>query len=216
LFGAELALALRRRGTEVTIRDDRTLVDAVRRRDAPKQRRRISPRAAAVAVAILSASALTAAAAGLDDTERPADASWLVEGRVAVEIPARWVVQQITSGPGSARLQVVSPDVGSDAIHLTQSRVPAEQTLDEAAESLRVALGAEPDGVFVDFTWPDERASRAAITYREIRPDRFVEWTVLVEDGVRIAIGCQGAVGHAGPEPACDHAIGSAHAVGRK
>ena len=214
-LGAELARALRRRGTEVTMRDDRALVDALRRSDVPAPRRRLSPRAAAVAVAILSASALTATAAGLDGTQRSADATWLVEGRVAVEIPARWVVERITAGPGSARVQVVSPEVRSDAIHVTQSRVPAEQTMAEAADSLRGALGAEPDGVFVDFTWPGERASRPAITYREIRPDRLVEWAVLVEDGVRIAIGCQGAVGRAGPKEVCARAVGSARGGAR-
>jgi type VII secretion-associated protein (TIGR03931 family) len=52
------------------------------------------------------------------------------------------------------------------------------------------------------------------VTYREVRAEHEVAWTVLADDGIRIAIGCQ-----SGPHrehlvrDACDQAIQSAHAV---
>ncbi len=227
LFGADLARALRRRSVEVTVVDDQTLVGAVRGPHGPaiptalpaaaSIRRRPAPRAAAVAVAILSVSALTAAAVGLDGgAEEPPDGTWLVEGRVAVEVPAQWTVERITSGPGSARVEVVSPANPRDAIHVTQSWVPDAQTLEAAAVSLSNALAEQPDGVFVHFTARGERAHRAAVTYREVRADRRIEWTVLLDGDVRIAIGCQGSAEQRGPEELCDRAIRSAHAVGRR
>jgi type VII secretion-associated protein (TIGR03931 family) len=222
-FGAEVVRALRQRRIDVTVVDDQTLVDAVResgdetRSQATTSGRRLSPKAAVLAVATLSVSALAAAAVGLDDgRNEPVDTTWLVEGRVAVEVPARWTVERITSGPGSARVQVVSPTNPSEAIHVTQSRVPDAQTLDAAAEALRAALADQPEGVFVDFAGLDERAHRPAVTYSEIRADRRIDWTVLLDGGLRIAIGCQGSVQHAGPEAVCDQAIRSARAIARK
>jgi type VII secretion-associated protein (TIGR03931 family) len=223
-FGAELAAALRRRGVDVVVLDDHALVRLARgqRRapptvGAPTRRRLATPRALAVAAATLSVTALSAAAMGqragpVDGT----DVTWLVEGRIAVEVPAQWKVERITSGPGSARLQVVSPSDRSEVIHVTQSGLPGAQTLDATAAALRTALAEEPGGVFVEFTTVGERAGRPAVTYREIRPDRRVDWTVLIDAGVRIAIGCQGSVEHPGPQRQCDRAIGSAHAVDRK
>jgi type VII secretion-associated protein (TIGR03931 family) len=223
LLGADLVRALRHRRIDATVVDDRALVDAAGgSRDETSCEtatvgHRIPPRAAAVAVAILTVGAITAAAMALDQSsEESVDAAWLVEGRVAVEVPAQWTVERITSGPGSARVQVVSPTNGTDAIHVTQSRVPATQTLDSAAEALEAALADQPDGVFVDFDGRGERADRAAVTYREVRADRRIDWTVLLDGGVRIAIGCQGSGERPGPERLCDRAIRSAHAVGRK
>lgn len=220
-FGTQLARALRRGGVDPTIVDDHTLVRAARAQhgdahaeDVSARRRVMTPRAAAVAVAVLSATALAAAAVGLHtgpaDVE---DAAWLVEGRIAVEVPARWTVERITSGPGSARLQVVSPSSHSEAIHVTQSGVPGGQTLEETAETLRAALAEERDGVFVGFMALGERARRPAVTYREVRSDRRIDWTVLLDGGVRIAIGCQGTAEQPGPEAQCDRAIRSARAV---
>jgi type VII secretion-associated protein (TIGR03931 family) len=111
---------------------------------------------------------------------------------------------------------VVSPTNPSEAIHVTQSRVPDAQTLDAAAEALKAALADQPEGVFVDFAKLDERAHRPAVTYSEIRADRRIDWTVLLDGGLRIAIGCQGSVQHPGPEAVCDQAIRSARAIARK
>lgn len=220
-LGANLARALRLRGVEVTTEDDRTLADAVRGSPGSEMvtagRWRPTPRMVGVVGAILTVGALTGAAVGLDGRNAEStDVAWLVEGRVAVEVPAGWAVERITAGPGSARVQVVSPRERSEAIQVTQSRVPATESLESAAEALTTALADQPDGVFVDFTAAGERASRRAVTYREVRSDRRVDWTVLLDGGVRIAIGCQGPVTGPGPRAVCDRAIRTAHAVDRK
>jgi type VII secretion-associated protein (TIGR03931 family) len=138
----------------------------------------------------------------------------LVEGRVGVMVPASWRVQRITGGPGSARVQVVSTIDADVAIHLTQSSYDRGSTLPMAAEQLRSALSEEPGGVFVDFNPADRRAGRPAVTYLEIRGDRRVEWIVLVEDTVRIAIGCQSPVGREHlVRDICEQSIRSAHPI---
>jgi type VII secretion-associated protein (TIGR03931 family) len=138
----------------------------------------------------------------------------LVEGRVGVKVPVRWTVQRITTGPGSARVQVVSPSNADIVLHITQSSIPSHLTLATVAGMLRTALADEPDGVFVEFNAADHRAGKPAVTYRENRAGHQVVWTVLIDDEVRIAIGCQSGPGR---EPlihdVCDQAIRSAHAV---
>lgn len=130
----------------------------------------------------------------------------LVEGRVGVSVPARWTVHRITSGPGSARVQVVSPSDEHAALHITQSPIPPEQTL-------QAAFDAQPDGVFVDLKTDDRRAGRPVITYREIRAGHTIEW-VLIHDELRIGIGCQAAPGREQlVQGVCEEAIRSAHAV---
>ena len=93
----------------------------------------------------------------------------LVEGRVGVMVPAQWAVQLITSGPGSARVQVVSPTDADIAVHVTQSSLAPHQSHEQVADSLRSALGHEPDSVFVEFNPFDRRADQPVVTYREIR-----------------------------------------------
>jgi type VII secretion-associated protein (TIGR03931 family) len=138
----------------------------------------------------------------------------LVEGRVGVMAPAQWVVQRVTSGPGSARLQVVSPTDTDIAVNVTQSSLLPHQSHEQVAESLRSALRHEPDGVFVDFNPSDHRAGRPVVTYREVRADRHITWVVLVDESLRIAIGCQSAPGQEeAVREVCDQAIQSAHAV---
>ena len=138
----------------------------------------------------------------------------LVEGRVGVMVPARWAVERVTSGPGSARVQVVSPTDADVAVHVTQSSLAPHQSHDAVTESLRSALGQEPDGVFVEFNPSDRRAGQPVVTYREMRADHHIAWAVLVDDSIRIAIGCQSAPGHEeAVREVCDQAIRSAHAV---
>jgi type VII secretion-associated protein (TIGR03931 family) len=138
----------------------------------------------------------------------------LVEGRVGVMVPALWEVQRVTSGPGSARVQVVSPDDATVALHVAQTSLAAQQSHEQMAESLRRVLGEEPDGVFIDFNPSDIRADHAVATYREIRQDRHITWFVLIDRSLRIAVGCQSAPGHDDVVRAvCDQAIRSAHAV---
>ena len=138
----------------------------------------------------------------------------LVEGRVGVMVPAQWVVQRITSGPGSVRVQVVSPSDADIAVHVTQSSLPPHQSHEQVAESLRSALSYEPDGVFVGFNPTDRRADQRVVTYREIRADHHIAWVVLTDKSLRIAIGCQSPPGHQeAVREVCDQAIRSAHAV---
>jgi type VII secretion-associated protein (TIGR03931 family) len=213
-LSGELAHVLRLRGVSVLVTDDRRVLRAAR--DRPVGRRRMArfthPRVAALVGAGLVVAGLTGAAAGYgaDVPMAPASA-WLVEGSVAVEVPADWVTERIVSGPGSARVQVLSPREPHDAILVTQS--PGQESLVVAAEVLQHALGEQPEGVFVEFTAPARRADKDVITYREIRSERHVDWTVLLDRGVRIAIGCQHAPDHPAPEPICDAAIRSARAL---
>lgn len=221
LLGANLARVLRLRGVEVTTEDDLTRADAVRGSPAVEKvaagRWRPTPRMVGVVAAMLTVGVLTVVAVGLDGRDaESADVAWLVEGHVAVEVPAGWAVERITAGPGSARVQVISPSGRSEAIQVTQSRVSATESLESTAEALTAALADQPDGVFVDFAAAGERANRGAVTYREVRSDRRVDWTVLLDGGVRIAIGCQGPLTGSGPQAACDRAIRTAHAVDRK
>jgi type VII secretion-associated protein (TIGR03931 family) len=143
----------------------------------------------------------------------PADTvTLLVEGRIGVLVPATWAAQRVTSGPGSARLQVVSPTDTDVALHITQATDGGD--LLATASALRLALGEQPDGVFVDFNALDHRVGKDAVTYREVRAEREIDWVVFVDDTVRIAIGCQSAPGREHlVRAACDEAIGSAHAL---
>ncbi|MGO4442469.1 type VII secretion-associated protein [Mycobacterium sp. 2YAF39] len=138
----------------------------------------------------------------------------LIEGRTAVMVPAAWTAERITSGPGSARVQVVSPANGDVALHITQSVASQPSSLAATADSLVSALAETADGVFVEFNPSDRRVGRDAVTYREVRPERHVAWTVIVDGAVRIAVGCQSMPGREQlVREACDRAIRSAHAV---
>jgi type VII secretion-associated protein (TIGR03931 family) len=224
----ELARTLRARGVTVSVADDRRVLRAAEagraRRRSPVRLRRpgglparlAQPRVAALAGAGLVVVALACAAAGYgaDDPEdsTPAATAWLVEGRVAVEVPADWATERIIAGPGSARVQVLSPWEPHVAILVTQS--PGQESPAAAAEALRAVLDDQPDGVFVEFTASDRRADRAVITYREIRAEHHVDWTVMLDSGVRIAIGCQHPPDGPAPQRVCDQAIRSARTLG--
>jgi type VII secretion-associated protein (TIGR03931 family) len=181
--------------------------------DDSRRRRQRRPLVAASGAGL----AVTLAAVVIGGTQRdgpaPSPATALVEGRVTMQIPAHWVVQRITSGPGSARVQVVSPIDGQLALHLTQSPV-RDDSLDAAAAILRTAIDAQPAGVFVDFHPSDVRGGRPVITYREVRPWHDIRWTVLLDGDVRISIGCQSAAGSEQriSEP-CEQAVRSAHEI---
>ncbi len=172
---------------------------------------------AVLAGTLLSAAALCGGFAAQQDVPRSEvkmPMTLLVEGRVGVMVPAQWAVERVSSGPGSARVQVVSPTDADVAVHVTQSSLTPHQSHDAVAESLRSALSQEPDGVFVEFNQSDRRAGQPAVTYREIRADHHIVWAVLVDDSLRIAIGCQSAPGHEeAVREVCDQAIRSAHAV---
>ncbi len=139
--------------------------------------------------------------------------TFLVEGHVALEVPAQWPVQRIVAGPGSARVQVTSPSDPDVALHVTQSQL-AIGTLSATAESLKHAIDAEPTGVFVDFNPVGTSAERPAVTYREVRPGHDIQWIVLVDKAIRISIGCQSRRGQFDAvRRVCDLAVRSARAV---
>lgn len=143
----------------------------------------------------------------------PTPTTFLVEGRIALEVPAQWPVRRIAAGPGSARVAVTSPSDPQVALHVTQSPVAGE-TLDGTAESLQRAIDAEPPGVFVDFNPSGLSAGRPAVTYREVRVGHDIRWTVLLDGSVRISIGCQSRPG--GEETVrsvCEQAVRSARAL---
>lgn len=174
-------------------------------------------RAPAVLIGTLSAAILCGGFVLMHDAEPRADnmpVTLLVEGRVGVMVPAGWTAQRITTGPGSARVQVVSPTDTDTALQITQSVSPLRASLASTADSLHAAFAETTDGAFVEFNPSARRADRDAVTYRELRPERHVAWTVLVDGSVRIAIGCQSAPGREDlVQQVCDRAIRSAHAV---
>ena len=58
------------------------------------------------------------------------------------------------------------------------------------------------------------RAGRMAVTYREVRSGHDITWTVVVDGGVRIGIGCQAAPGRrADIDAVCDEAVRTARAI---
>ncbi len=170
-------------------------------------------------IAVLAGAALCVAGLGAgfamsDPSAVRMPVTVLVEGRVGVTVPVQWAVQRVTTGPGSARVQVVSPSDADIAVHVTQSSIPSHLTLATVADVLRTALAQEPDGVFVEFNAADSRMGRPAVTYREHRAEHQVAWTVLIDGEVRIAIGCQSGPGREQlVREVCDQAIRSAHAV---
>ena len=211
-LGTEIAQRLRAQHVEVVEFDDASLVDAA----APERpaEDRPSNRTRSRAVAALGAAATVAALATASllpsDAERSPQRTWLVEGRVTLEVPADWMTERIVDGPGSARLRVSAPDDRRHAMHVTQSPVPIGQSLGAAAEVVRTALAEQPDGVFTEFEPSATVAGLPAITYRENRPDARVQWTLRLDGHVRIAIGCEAATDVPAPDEHCLHAIRTA------
>lgn len=217
----ELARRLRRRNVEVSLVDDdavRCAVEADRRVDfvpSPRRRARVDRRRlAVVAGALVTVAALSGAAATTGvGASVDADVAWVVEGRLAVEVPADWTVERVTVGPGSARVRVISAMDERFAVHVTQARVPDHETMQATAETLKAALDAQPDGVFADFVADDRKADRPAVRYTEVRSEVAVDWVVVLDRGLRIAIGCQHPRAGSTITPACERAVRTAHAI---
>ena len=203
-----------------TVHPDRVLAATRGQRtpqaDSPHARRR-GHGVAATAAVVVSAALLSVGLIVIpvtDESDRtPVPMTLLIEGRVALKVPALWAVQRITSGPGSARVQVMAPD-NSTGVLMTQSQVREGETLTATSATLRSALDDQQAGVFSQFDPDGRRADRPAATYRELRDGRQIDWAVFVDDTVRIGIGCQSAPGseHA-VRYACEEAIRSAHAL---
>lgn len=215
-LGSAVMDGLRRRGAKVSLADARTWRVALTCLDTPAvaepvgrrvRAGRLATGAAVTLVIVLGAIAFAAQGGAGDDGAMTV----LVDGGVAMQIPAGWTVQRITDGPGSARVEVISPSDPQAAIHLTQSGI-ADGAV---ADTLQRALEEEPEGVFVDFDPAAVIAARRVVSYREVRPGREVRWAVFVDRSVRIAIGCQSAPDRAAAmRAACEAATRSAHATG--
>lgn len=175
--------------------------------------------AVGAAVVVVAAAAPTAVTMGRPGVVAPkavetAPTTFLVEGKVALSVPATWSTRRVISGPGSARVQVTSPTDPEVALHITQSPLAGE-TLSGTADRLKRAIDTEPPGVFVDFNPSGTSAGRPAVTYREVRAGHHVRWTVLLDGPVRISIGCQSRAGDEDTvRDACERAVRSAHAIG--
>jgi type VII secretion-associated protein (TIGR03931 family) len=185
--------------------------------EAGRVRSRVGMFGGLAAAAVALVATVPVFAAGGHRSVAPVNASsttFLVEGRVALTVPANWPTQRVVAGPGSARVQVTSPSDSEVALHVTQSPIP-DETLGATADRLRHAIDAEPAGVFVDFNPSGVTAGRTAVTYREVRASHHVRWTVLVDGSVRISIGCQSRPGgEDAVRAACDEAVRSAHTIG--
>ncbi|OBK32597.1 type VII secretion-associated protein [Mycobacterium sp. 1245111.1] len=143
----------------------------------------------------------------------PLPTTYFVEGHVALEIPAQWPTRRIVAGPGSARVEIRSPTDPDVALQVTQSRV-ALPGMDATAEFLKSAIDAAPVGVFVDFNPAARSAGHAVVTYREVRDEHDIRWTVWVDKLVRISIGCQNPRGRdAAVRRECETAVRSARAL---
>ncbi|OBI91366.1 type VII secretion-associated protein [Mycobacterium asiaticum] len=233
LLAGQIAAALTARGHTVTKIDDAALGRRAAAAAAsgeqlglpapvrPRSRVRVAASTVAAVVAMgvvatlvtVSVPATDAAGPPRSPEPPPAPTTVLVEGQVALTVPAAWLTQRVTDGPGSARVQVTSPADPEVALHITQSPTPGE-TLTGAADRLRRAFDAEPAGVFVDFDPSGLSAGRPAVTYREVRPGHDVRWSVLLDGSVRISVGCQSRP--QSPDAvrdACEQAVRSAHAV---
>jgi type VII secretion-associated protein (TIGR03931 family) len=232
-LGTLIADAVRGGGQKVVEIDDARLLQLAQR--APKARsapdeprstggaggarsraRRLGGLAAAGVVLVATVPAVGAMATmgrhGVPVADK-APTTFLVEGRVALSVPADWPTQRVVAGPGSARVQVTSPSDPEVALHVTQSPVVGE-TLSGTAERLKRAIDAEPAGVFVDFNPYGTSAGRPAVTYREVRAGHHVRWTVLLDGVVRISVGCQSRPGgEDAVRDVCEQAVRSAHAV---
>lgn len=214
VLGREVTAGLRRRGLVADLADSRTWQAALDAPDAGIAEHvgvRVWPRR----VAMWTAAAVAVLLGGIamaDFGRQPHDLPMtvLVEGRVGIQIPAGWSVHRVTEGPGSARVQVVSPSDPQVMIHLTQSGLGDGAV----ADTLRRVLREQPAGVFVDFDPSAVVADRSVVSYRELRPGREIRWVVFADGPVRIAVGCQSAPGLGEAiRRACEAATRSAHAV---
>ena len=223
-LAAELRKALALRGIDPHGWDPVTLARSITypadSGGAP-QRRQLQFRAAAAVAALIAAAGVAVMVAirseptvrEFDSATASVSVASLVEGRVAVSVPALWTVERITAGPGSRRVQVSSPADSRVALHITQTYAPGT-TLADAATVLARGIAGHSEGTFVDFADVDDVAGRPAVTYREIRGGRVVRWVVFVDGATRISIGCQSAPdGDDAVREACEQAVRSAREV---
>lgn len=179
-LAADIAQRCRAGRRNTTIVDDQVLL---RQAGAPVRRRARRMAPMTVGAVLLAAGLGITVPSG---EPAPGQTEPAGEGRVALRLPAGWARYRVVDGPGSPRLQAISPHDPDAAILLTQS--PAGP---DPAAVLAAALAAQPPGVFADFRATDHRGGRDVMSYTETRPGRDIEWAVFVDGPVRIAIGCQ-------------------------
>lgn len=202
-----IAAHCRARGNDITVTDDHVLG-----RQRPAPRRRSMPRRwwlpAAVSAAVLATATVSGLRAGprvVDDAEIGVQ---VTEGRVSARVPAGWALVRVVAGAGSARLQVISPQDPDAAILIAQS-----PSTPEPAATLAAALDRQPPGVFGGLH-TERRAGRDVLSYREIRSGRYIDWSVVLDGPVRIAVGCQQPAANPNSIRArCDEVLGSVRAT---
>lgn len=209
-LAAEWAGSLRAGGADITVLGCADLRGGTEA-SAPvrgRQPKLLASAAAALVIVLVALAVLTGPRSPAPRAAATAESTWVVEGRVSTQVPVGWTVDRVTSGTGSARLRITAPD-HRGSIHLTQTPVPTRPSLAQSARILRTAAAGLRAGIIVDFNDAATVSGRPAVTYREIRAGEAVQWTVLLDDTVRIAIGCQGP----GVADACDTAIRSARRI---
>jgi type VII secretion-associated protein (TIGR03931 family) len=211
---------LRRLAQSIRLPEDDSTQPAADAGDVGSRAWKLPGLAAAGVVLAVAAPAVAAVGRNAAPATENAPTTFLVEGRVALTVPANWPTLRVLGGPGSARVQVTSPSDPEVGLHLTQSLVPeatqeTHEPLEGIAERLKRAIDAEPAGVFVDFDPSGVSAGRSAVTYREIRPGHQVRWTVWLDGVVQISIGCQSRPGgEDAVREVCEQAVRSARAIG--
>ena len=93
-------------------------------RPARRDLRVVAIAAAALVVAVAAVIVIPMVRSGPDDIQAATATTALVEGRVSAQIPAGWIVRRVSTGPGSARVEVATAPSGDAVLHVTQSRVP--------------------------------------------------------------------------------------------
>ncbi|MEZ0362399.1 type VII secretion-associated protein [Mycobacterium sp. pUA109] len=219
-LAAMIATRLRATAAAVDVLDDTALATAItdtQPQPGPPPPARRPRRAALPGAAVVLAAALCGVATcGRHHTPVAAVSppTFLVEGQITLQVPAQWPMQRVTAGPGSARVVLSAPGNPQLALHVTQSPL-ADPALSATAASLQRALADQPPGVFVDFDPAGRYADRPAVTYREVRPGHDIGWVILVDDTVRISIGCQSPPGDEDAvRDVCERAVRSAHRWG--
>jgi len=145
---------------------------------------------------------------------RGADSSVTLDlGGIRVDLPSRWRVRDLRS-VGAARVELL-PDSGPDRrIVVVHSRLA--DGIDTAAVAATLAERAVERGdVIRDLDAATTFGDRPVIAYTEV-PDEYsmVRWSVIVEDGVQVAIGCQYLVDEwTGIRSECEQAVHTAVVV---
>lgn len=158
------------------------------------------------AVAAPDARAGSAARAGAD-AGAPVRSAVFDLGGVRLELPEQWRLRDPGS-VGTGRVELL-PGSGADRrIVVVHSRLAEGTDTSDVARTL-ARLAEERAGVIRDLNADTTFADRPVIAYTEV-PDEFssVRWSVVVTDGVQVAVGCQFLDGEwVGIRSECEQAV---------